>query len=153
MVSHDGVSEHFPQSFSVTQRSTLWCFIQVFSFWHIQCAKPKSSKIHFPNLQSQNFHLTFTLWTPVPHHLYKFPLILTTSSCVIFNQRKLLNALESLVALQYRTESNQAGGRRDRKRWHHAKQQTTQSAEKWSGEVKKGESSWLQDVRNLSPPP
>lgn len=74
---------------------------------------------------SYNFYLTFTLWTPAPHYLYKFPLMLTSSSCVIFNQRKLLNALESLVALQWWTESNQAGGRRDRKRRHQAKQQTT----------------------------
>lgn len=97
--------------------------------------------------------LTFTLWRPVPHHLYQFPLMLTSSSCVIFNKGNCC-ALESLVALQYRTESNQAGGRRDRKRRQQAKQQTTQqSAEKRSGGVKKGEISWLQDVRNLSPPP
>lgn len=61
-------------------------------------------------------------WTPVPEHLYKFPLMLTSSSCVIFNQRKLLNALESLVALPYWSESNQAGGKRDRKRRLQAKQ-------------------------------
>lgn len=93
-------------------------------------------------------------WTQVPHHLYKFPLMLTSSSSVIFNQRKLQNAPESLVALQYWTESNQVGGKRARKGRHQAKQQTTQqSAEKRSGEVKRGENSWLQDVGNLSPPP
>lgn len=86
----------------------------LFSLWHIQCARPKTSNIYFPNLQSYNFHLIFALWTPAPHHLYKFLLMLTSSSCVIFNQRKLLNALEFLVALQCWTESNQAGGRTER---------------------------------------